>query len=331
MIRKVDISHKTIVFITVFLGALWLIYQIKDVILLLFISIILMSALSPFIERLMRWKIPKVLAIAIVYVIVIGIISALLAIIITPLVQETANLSSALPSAIEKVLPSGNANRNLVEQRLSDFFGNVPNILISFFTNFITIISIAVLTFYLLLDKQRFENLAASLFVNQQERAKNLIKKIEEKLGAWLRGQMVLSIVIGVLCYILLFLFDIQYALPLAILAGVMEVVPVIGPIVSAIPAIFIAYLISPTLALFIGIGYLAIQQLENHIIVPQVMKKAVGLNPLIVILAITIGGKLLGIAGALLAVPITVVIQVLAEDFLNVNLDAYSKEDKKN
>src|SRR4029079_13441085 len=107
---------------------------------------------------------------------------------------------------------------------------------------------------------------------------------------------------------IALFLIHVPYALPLAILAGLLEVLPVIGPIISAIPAVLIALLTSPLQAGLVALAYLLIQQAESHVIVPQVMKKAVGLNPLIVILAVSIGGKLLGIPGALLAVPISVV-----------------------
>jgi predicted PurR-regulated permease PerM len=129
--------------------------------------------------------------------------------------------------------------------------------------------------------------------------------------------------VVGVLCYILLFSLQIPFALPLAILTGLMEVVPVIGPIISAIPPILIALTISPAVAIFVAAGYLVIQQFESHIIVPQVMKRVVGLNPLVVILAIAIGGRLLGISGALLAVPIAVVVQIILEELFHLDLAA--------
>lgn len=320
MNRKVDISHKTIIFIAGFIGALWVIYQIKDVILLLFVAIIFMSALSPYVERMVGWKIPKSLAIALIYVLTILVLGSLIYVIITPLIEQTASLSVSLPHTIEKLMPPGTFNRSLIEERLTDVFGNALGVTVTIFSNTIAIISVAVLTFYLLLDKERFEKLLAGLFINNQQRAKQIIEKIEYMLGAWLRGQVVLSIVIGVFSYILLFALNIPYALPLAILAGIMEVVPVIGPIISAIPAILIAYVSSPSpaIALIVAIGYLVIQQLENHIVVPQVMKRAVGLNPLVVILAIAVGGRLLGIAGALLAVPITVVGQIIVQEVLN-------------
>ena len=320
MLRKIDISHKTIFFIAGFLGVLWIIFQIKDVILLLFVAIILMSALSPFVEKLMSWRFPKGLAIGLIYLIIVFVLGLLIYSIITPLIEQTASLTTTLPHTLEKLMPPGTINRSFLEQKITDIFGNALGVTLTIFSNTVAVISVAVLTFYLLLDKERFENLLAQAFVNQQPRAKQLIRRMEDMLGAWLRGQIILSLVIGVMSYILLFLLNIPYALPLAILAGILEVVPVIGPIISAVPPIIIAYvsLPSPAIALFIGLGYLAIQQLESHIIVPQVMKRAVGLNPLVVILAIAVGGRLLGISGALLAVPITVVGQIIVEEILN-------------
>lgn len=319
MIRKIDISHKTIFFIAGFILAMWILYQIRDVILLLFVAVIFTSALSPYVEKLVSWKVPKGFAIAFIYVIIFSVLGTLFWLIINPLIEQTSSLSTTFPQTVEKLLPAGTINRNFLEQKTTDLFGNAVEVTLAIFSNTIALVSVAVLTFYLLLDKSRFEKLLSQIFWNQQAKAKRIIEKIEDVLGAWLRGQIILSIVIGVFSYLLLFMLNIPYALPLAILAGIMEVVPVIGPIISAIPAIFIAYVSSeaPTLPVFVALGYLAIQQLENHIIVPQVMKRAVGLNPLVVILAIAVGGRLLGIAGALLAVPITVVGQIIVEELL--------------
>jgi len=109
---------------------------------------------------------------------------------------------------------------------------------------------------------------------------------------------------IGSLTWIVLTLMHIPYALPLAVLAGLLEIIPTIGPIISAVPAVIVGLSISPTLAFAAVIGYILIQAIENNFLVPIIMQNAVGLNPIIVILAIVIGSKLMGIAGALLAIP---------------------------
>ena len=318
MVRKVDISHKTIFFIAGFIGGLWALFQIRDVIILLFIAIIFMSALAPVVDYLEKFKLPKTLAIGVSYIIILVLIVGILYIVSIPLVEETANLTQTLPSKIQYLLPEeGPINRSVIEDQIANASRNAIDFTFTIFNNFIAFISVAVLTFYLLLERDKLDHLISQFFVGKEEQTKRVVRRIEDKLGAWLRGQLALSLIIGVLVYIVLFLFAVPFALPLAILAGILEVVPVIGPIISAIPAILVAYLISPVLALMVGIAFFIIQQLENNFIVPQVMKKAVGLNPLIVILAVSIGGKLLGIAGALLAVPITVVIQIFIEDVL--------------
>lgn len=236
----------------------------------------------------------------------------------TPLVTETANLIANLPEFLNNLLPaSGPIDRTVLQQELGNVSKNALEVTLTIFNNFLGFISIAVLTFYLLLERDNLDKLLAQFFINKDERIKGITSKIEDKLGAWMRGQIVLSVIIGTAAYLGLTILSVPYALPLAILAGIMEVIPVIGPIISAIPAVLIAYMVSPFLALIVGILYFIIQQLENHLVVPQVMNKAVGLNPLVVILAVAIGGRLLGVSGALLAVPITVVAQIITEDIL--------------
>lgn len=318
MNKSIDINHKTIFFITGFLAALWALYQIREVIIYLFIAIIFMSALAPIVERLERLKIPKPLAIAITYIIIVGILAAMVTFVVTPLINQTINLITNLPQTADKLLPeNGFIDRSVVQQQLNGFSGNAVEFSLVIFNNILGFISVAVLTFYLLMERDNLDRLVAQFFIGKEERIKRISRKIEEKLGDWMRGQLVLSVLIGTVAYVALFILNIPYALPLAILAGIFEVVPTIGPILSAIPAVVLAYTISPITALTVAGAYFVIQQLENHVIIPQVMKKAVGLNPLVVILAVAIGGKLLGISGALLAVPISVVIQIITEDIL--------------
>lgn len=317
MTRRIDISYKTVIFVTVFLLGLWIIYHILDLILILFVALIFMSALSPVVVFLVSRKIPKSLAIALVYVVILGIIVSLLTISFTPVIEQTSNLISVLPTTIDNLLRNGNIDPSVVRAQLPDLSKNLLLISKSIFENFIAIVLILVLTFYLLLERENLERRVAFLFVGKEDRVRKLLEDIEEKLGAWLRGQLVLSLIIGVSVYIGLTILQIPYSLPLAIWAGLLEVIPVIGPIISAIPAVLIGLTISPVLGGGVAAMYFVIQQLESHVVVPQVMKKAVGLNPLVVILAIAVGGRLLGIGGTLLAVPIVVVVQIIVLDIL--------------
>ncbi len=318
MNRSIDISYKTILFTTAFFALLWVIYLIKDVIMLLFVAIIFMSALSPIIERMEKFKIPKAAGIAITYLVVLSLIGLIISFVVTPVVVQTGNLLTNLPHYSAQLLPeNGFIDKGVIQQQLGSFSKNALEVSLAVFNNILAFISIAVITFYLLLDRDKLDSLVIHFSFGKQVKAQRIMAKIEEKLGGWLRGQIMLSFIIGAAAYILLSILNVPYALPLAVLAGIMEVVPVIGPIVSAIPAILIAYISYPLSAAWVALGFFIIQQLENHLIVPQVMKYSVGLNPLVVILGVAIGGRLLGISGALLAVPITVVVQIIIEEVL--------------
>lgn len=316
--RKVEISQQTILFVFGLIGAIWLIWEIREVIILLFMALILMSALAPLVARLERYRIPKPLAIALVYLLIVASIVALVSIGITPLIEQTNNLIRTLPVTIERILPPNFINAELIASEIGSFTGNALNATLTVFGEIIAVISVGVLTFYLLIEHDRVDEFVRLLSFGRDKQAIRIVRRTEEKLGAWFRGQVVLSLIIFVMSYIVLSILGVPYALPLSILAGLFEVVPVIGPILASIPAIVVAYFTSPILGLFTAGAFFIIQQLENNVVVPQVMKKAVGLNPLIVILAVAVGGKLLGFAGALLAVPIAVVIQIVLEEVLS-------------
>ena len=317
MPHKIDISHRTIVFIAVFALSAWLLYVIRDLLLLLFVAVIFTSALSPAINFFVRLNLPRALGIIITYIIMFAVLGGLLASILPPLIEETGRMVTTLPPLLAEKFNLTNFDTTLFQSELAAFSKGLYGFALDLFSNLLTIIFLVVLSFYLLLEKENLQARAATLFIGQEERVKNLFVKIEDKLGAWLRGQLLLSVIIGVLVYIGLIVLGIPYALPLALFAGILEVVPVIGPIVSALPAVGLAFTISPVLAGGVTAMYFIVQQLENHVIVPQVMKRAVGLNPLVVILAIAVGGRLLGVVGGILAVPITVVAQIIVADLL--------------
>lgn len=317
MIQKIDISHKTIIFVIAFILAVWLLFLIRDLILILFTAVIFMSALNPLVEFFQKFKLPRSLSIALTYVIIIVLFATVLTAVFQPLIEESTRLIAALPGLMEQLFNVTNIDKSVFQQGLTTLSKNIFSVTLAAFDNFITFIFLLVVTFYLLLERNSLEGRLASLFLGREERIKKLIVQIEEKLGGWLRGQIVLSFIIGLLSYLGLFALNVPYALPLAVVAGVMEVIPVIGPIISAIPAILVSFTISPVLALGVAAMYFVIQQMENHLIVPQVMKRAVGLNPLVVILAIAIGSRLLGFAGALLAVPLAVVLQIVTTEVI--------------
>lgn len=322
---KVEISYKTVLFTIFFLIGLWLIIQIRDIIILLFLSAILLSGLLGPVEWLNSKRIPRALSVLIVYIFIIAFIAFTISIVVPPLVSQSSDFISKLPQILGTInnflvfnkIPVQNLS-DIISRQLQSVAGNFISITSAIFSSIFLIITLLVLTFYLLLEWNKFLKLLTSSFSGKQEKkVANLITKIESGLGGWLRGQLALSLVIGVFTYIGLKILGIAYALPLALVAGILEVIPIIGPIISAIPAVLVGLTVAPIMGIAVAALFLIIQQLENHLIVPMVMKKVAGLQPPVVIIALLIGAKLGGVGGAFLAIPIIVVGKAVFTEFL--------------
>ncbi len=313
MVSKIEISHKTIIFTLVLLASIWLVLQIRDILFLIFIAFIIMSALHPLVDWMSSKRIPRFLAVLLVYIVVFGIVGFSIAGTIPSLVSETSSFGQDFPKVISALLPNLNIDLNSLTQQIAPIGENLVKVTIGIFSNIISLLMVLVFSFYFLLERKHAEKIASGFVGNIKANSFiTVVHRIEARLGSWMMGQLFLMFSVGLLSYIGLLLLGVKFALPLAIIAGILEIVPNIGPIVSAIPAILIAVSVSPVMALSVLILYLVIQQLENNIIVPLVMKKSVGLSPIITIFSLLVGGRLAGVAGAVLAVPIVLIIQEL-------------------
>jgi predicted PurR-regulated permease PerM len=293
------------------LALAWLVIEVREVLVALFVSYILMAAISPYADYLKRHKFPGPIAVIIPY---IGALIVLFLIVISLLpffISQIQLLLLLLPTYLNQeisffgaVIDSSEFSK-LAANELSSIGGNAIAFTSRVFGGVVSAISILAISFYLLLYRDTVTRSFVNLFPkNSQEKIAKTTKLVEDKLGSWLRGQIVLSASIGILTWVVLTILGVEFALPLAVIAGILEIVPTIGPILSAIPAILVALSISPVLALIVAISYFFIQLFENNILVPRIMQRAVGLNPIVIIISIIVGGKLLGITGALLAIP---------------------------
>jgi len=319
MPTKIEISHRTIIFTAVFIAAIWLILQIREILFLLFIGFIIMSALRPTVDWSEKRRIPSVVSILFIYILVFGVFGVSLVSTIPSLVVQFGHFIQALPSFIARVIPNLNIDLNAFSQQIAPLSQNLVMLTVSVFSNIITIVTVLVFTFYLLLERKHTEAVLAS-FISEDlaKRINSVIERIELRMGAWVQGQLLLMLFIGVLSYIGLLVLKVDFVLPLAILAGLLEIVPTIGPIFSAIPAVIIGLSISPVTALMVGVLFFIIQQLENTLIVPYIMKKSIGLSPILTIISLMIGGKLAGITGVVLAVPVVLVIQEILHELFS-------------
>lgn len=318
MTSKIEVSHKTIIFTVVFLLALWVLFQIRDILFLVFIAFILMTALRPLVDWLAWAKVPRVLAIILIYGIVFGFFGVSLAGTVPTLVIQSTKFVQELPVFLEKVMPYWNIDARSISQQIAPISENILKLTVGIFSNILTTLTVLVFTFYFLLERKKLEGvLKSTMGEDAAERVIVALKDVESRLGAWVNGQILLMALVGVSVYFGLTLLHVDFALPLAIIAGVLEIVPMIGPIVSAVPAVLVALTMSPFLALSVVALYFIVQQVENNILVPLILKKSVGLSPIVTIFSLMVGGRLAGIVGAVLAVPVVLVLQVVLHAFL--------------
>ncbi len=238
--------------------------------------------------------------------------------VVPPLVEQTSILINRIPIYVQQFEVPGIDPNLFVSQipKLAEIPANILKFSLGFFSNLVAVLAILIITFYLLLERKNLKHHLLILFGEDQEKkAEAFINKAEKQLGSWVRGEIILMTIIGVMTYIGLRFLGIEFALPLALLAGILEIVPNIGPVLAAIPAIIAGLAISSPIGLAVAALYFLIQQLENSLIVPKVMEKAVGVNPLVTILSLAIGFKLGGAVGAIFAVPIILLIQVVASE----------------
>ena len=286
-------------------------FQIKGILLGLFMAYIIMASIHPFVRTLRRYKVPKLVAIVLIYAIVIAFIVLLVIPILPFFISQVQALFKAIPAYLNSVSQALGIqiNSSTIQSYLSPIASslgkNAFSITGKVFGGIFSILTVFILSFYLLVDRERLGREVPELLpLKYQEKIRLTIHMVEEKLGFWLRGQIVLSLTIGVITWLVLTILGIPFALPLAILAGFLEIIPTIGPIIAAIPAVIVAFAISPLTGLVVMLAYVGIQVAENNILVPKIMQKAVGLNPIVILVAILIGGQLFGIIGALLSIP---------------------------
>jgi predicted PurR-regulated permease PerM len=313
---------------------LWAAYQVRHVLLLIYISGLLAIGFSPIVRLIEKQKVlpigtqrfPRWLAILILYLVMIGALIGIGFLVVPPLADQAQQLWTAMPDMFDRA-QAFLVSRGILDHPLSlkeaverapvagstDAVGTVFGTLIGLIGGVFGFLTILILTFYLLVEAAHLRNQFLRLFPpTQRARVSAVSRDITLKVSAWLGGQLFLGTTIGVTSAIGLWLLGIPYFYVLALVAGVGELIPIVGPILSAIPAILVAATVSWEKALFVLIFFVVQQQFENHVLVPKVMSRQVGVSAVTVIVSLLIGGNLLGIVGAILAVPTAAILLVV-------------------
>lgn len=322
---KLDIPFWSIAKVFIIGIIFYLLLLVKDIIALFFIVLIFTAALRPIVNKWEK-KIGRTLSVLSLFVFIILASVFVVYLIVPPVISQSKQLIENVPSILNKYdflkshIPSVNEGVNTFAKNIGNITNSFVSITAGIFGGVITFFAAIIMTVYLLLDRNGIHSVIKSVIApDQQEVITALIKKISQKVGGWFRGQMILGAIIGVLDLIGLSILGVPYALTLAIVSAVLEIVPTIGPLIAGSLAVLITLGSSPIKALFVLILYVAVQQLENSFIVPKVMQKAVGLSPVIIIIAILTGAKLLGVVGAILAVPIAASLSVIVQEWPTV------------
>jgi predicted PurR-regulated permease PerM len=316
---------------------LWCAYLVRDALLIVYVSGLLAIGFSPMVRAIERQKLlpigsarfPRWFAILIIYLAILGSIALVFFLLFPPLVQQAQSLWDALPGMFDRA-QQFLVNKGILKEHLTlreaverapggDAVGKVAVALASFAGGLFGIITIVILTFYILIDAANIRASMLRLFPRKDRaRVDAASREVTVKLSAWLGGQLLLGASIGTTSAIGLWALGIPFFYVLALVAGIGELIPVVGPILSAIPALAVAATISLKKVVIVLIFFILQQQLENHILVPRIMSRQVGVSPVTVIVALLVGGSLLGIVGAILAIPTAAILQVVANQMVS-------------
>lgn len=328
----IEITTGTILrvfFVALFLATL---YFIRDIVALVLFSIVIASSVEPGVKFFEKKRIPRVLSLIFIYFLGFLVLATMFYMVVPSLVSELSRFAIALPQYLKYngsahdlfgFLPAYSSSFSSVLQDVllglqdkigefsSGFFSATAKVFGGVFSFFLMV----VLSFYLAVQKDGLDNFVRVITpANYENYILSLWRKSHKKIGLWLQGQILLGFLVGVLVFLGLTILRVEYAFTFALLAAVFELIPLFGPIMASIPPILVAFLQSPSLGVGVIVLFVVIQQFENHLIYPLVVRKIIGIPPIVSILAIIIGGKLGGFLGVLLAVPLATILM----EFLN-------------
>lgn len=326
MDRKIEITWGSLWRIVVMLTAVSMVFAMRHVVALLFLAIVISSALDAPLNWLERRKIPRIMGILFILITGFSVVALLLYTVVPIAVIEMRDLTENV-GALEASLGSFVGVQNIgstIGTELgtlgASFAGNefsATKLIPQIFENLVMVVTVMVISIYLAWYRDGIEGfLRAVLPIEYEQYSIGVLHRVRKKIGKWLEGQILLSLIVAITSFIGLKLLGVKYALVLALLAGGLEIIPFVGPIVAGALAFLVGISQSVTLGIATVILFFVIHQLEAHIVLPLVMRKTTGIHPVIVALSIVAGYQLYGFIGIILAIPFVVVIQELVDDF---------------
>jgi predicted PurR-regulated permease PerM len=314
----------------------WL-YPKRDVLytvfFLFFAAFVIAYMLNPLVAYFTRRNIPRPAAVLFIFLVVFGGLSLLLISLVPSIVTEIQSIIERVPAYTLRLqeffaglhqdyhrfnLPD--SVRSVVDEGIQDLeatlislFDNIIGKIINFFEGFVILLLLPILIYYFLRDFDHFKRaIKDAIPPSHREKTALLVKDMDVTLGAYIRGILLISSLVGILVYIGLLILGVEFALVLAIITGITNLIPFFGPLIGSVPAVFIALLSSPLLALKVILLIFVIQQVESQVIAPPILGRSMGLHPLLILFALILGGRLLGLLGLLIAVPLTALLRIV-------------------
>lgn len=310
-------GHRQILFAVGLVALIYFLWKVSGIIIGLFISYLIMTAVNPLVLILEKVKISRKISGLVILIAILALLASGIAALIPPVVDQTSAFLSHLPRLLRDL--GVQLDNNLISSQLGSIPQNAFKVISGAFSNALTIFAILIVSYYFIIERPLLPKKLVNIFGAVEEKhIENILVKVEGRLGGWIRGQLSLCFIIGLAAYLGLAALSIPYTIPLAIIAGILEAIPNIGPTVSMIPAAIVGFTISPLHGAAVILLYFLIQQFENYLIVPMVMRKALGLNPLITLVVLMVGLNLGGPLGAILAIPLFLTGEVVLPHFFH-------------
>lgn len=325
--KRISIHPSILVWAFCLIAGVWIFWQIADIFLLLFLAIILSSALEPSIQKLTGWKLPRWLAITVLYIGLFAVILGTLAFLIPSLVRETGQVFASIPETL-RVWGISDETIRMVTDEIKNMLqlDGTPDdaaLLQHLFSTTVSVVrggvgllAVIAMSLYILAVDGGVEKFFRAMTPKKyQDYVVSRSMEAYQKTGRWLAGQVFLMGIVFLIYFILLSILGVPGAFALAVWGGVFEIVPYIGPTMAALPAVLLGSFVSPVVGILVLVSYIVVQKLENYWLVPKVMERAIGLHPLVIILVLLAGGQLAGFMGLLLSVPLATVASVFLRD----------------
>ena len=319
MDKQIVISIKTIFLTLLLILAGYILYRLGPILALLLIAVLIVFSIEPFIQKIISIKIfgknfKRNSAVIISYIIVIGLLIGAFTLIIPPIAIQLKKLIDSFPFLIQKLekeyafslLDAVPANFLSGEKSI---FSTAKSVVITVFSVF----TVFVLAIFTSLDwPNLINNLVDLLPAHLGKRVRDTVDEIQVNISSWLRGELILMLIVGLFSFLGLWIIGVDYPLALGIISGLFEVIPNFGPFLSAMCAGAVGFAESPVKGAAAIFLFIVIQQLENSFLVPKIMQKVSGFSPLVILLALLTGARLFGLVGAILAVPMTMVFIII-------------------